>query len=223
MNREGNAVIHIEPVLPVETEALLDLYVDLFFDREPLTKCMGLRKERMASIARSMYLASDENPISQGLCWLARDGNAGNQAVGFIVCDDPFAEGHASVPENLTEEEMAKVSALQALMEEVRSPLQDRGPLGAGQCLHIAAMGVAPGYEGAGIATRLLQTALVEGKAFGFMHAFAECTSIASRKCHEKNGFRNLHAVAGDTFSWNGKKPFAGRDMDIYLLWKDLV
>ena len=217
------AAIRILPIQPDEIEALLALYVDLFFDREPLTKCMGLSKERRVSIARSMYLTSDENPISQGLCWVARDGNVDNQAVGFIVCDDPFAEGHASVPDHLSDEELENVSALQALMEEVRSPLQDRGPLGARQCLHIAAMGVAPGYEGAGIATRLLQTALVEGKAFGFMHAFAECTSIASRKCHEKNGFRNLHAVAGDTFSWNGKKPFAGRDMDIYLLWKDLV
>ena len=222
MDRDGHDIC-IESVRPDDIEALLELYVDLFYDREPLTKCMALGKERMVSIARGMYLGSADNPISQGLCWIARDGNAGNRAVGFIVCDDPFAEGHVSVPENLTEEEMAKVSALQALMDEVRSPLQDRGPLAAGQCLHIAAIGVAPGYEGAGIATRLLQKALVEGKALGFMHAFAECTSVASKRCHEKNGFANLHGVATDTFTWHDKKPFAGRDLDIYLLWKELA
>ena len=221
MDRDGHDIC-IESVRPDEIEALLELYIDLFFDREPLTKCMGLSKERMASIARSMYLGSDVNPISQGLCWVARDGNAGNQAVGFIVCDDPFAEGHAAVPDDLTDEELVHVSALQAFLEEVRGPLQEQGALQAGTFLHIAAIGVAPGYEGAGIATRLLQTALEGGETLGFLYAFAECTSVASKKCHEKNGFTTLHAVAGDSFVWNGTEPFAKRELEVFLVGKDL-
>lgn len=215
--------ILIEPVRPDETEALLALYVGLFYEREPLTACLGLGRERMVSIARSMYVESGVNPILQGLCWIARDSNAGNRTMGFIVCDDPFAEGHAAIPENLQQDELEKVAAMQALMEAVRSPLKEQGALEAGRFLHIAAVGVAPDCEGAGIATRLLQTALAGGRSKGFAYAFAECTSEASKRCHEKNGFSTLHRVAADTVSGNRNCLFAGTSLDLYLLWKDLT
>lgn len=218
-----NHTICIEPVRPDETEALLDLYVDLFYDREPLTTCLGLGRERMEAIARGVYLGATDNPISMGWCWMARDCMAAHRAVGFVVCDDPFTDGQVDIPGNLTDEEHEKVMHVQALMEAIRAPLTDRSPLGAGQCLHIAAIGVAPGYEGAGIATSLLQTALSSARTRGFAHVFAECTSLASRACHERNGFECLHRVSADTFSHHGVSPFAGSHLDIFLLWKDLA
>lgn len=218
---KDSAAIRILPVDPNETELLLKLYVDLFHDREPLTKCMGLSKERMISLARSMYLGSEKNPVAQGGCWMARDDAAAGQAVGFIVCDDPFAAEHASIPDDLTDGEMENLLALQAFLDEVRRPLTEWGTLTSGQYMHIAAIGVAPGYEGCGIATRLLQTALAGAFARGFAFVFAECTSVGSKRCHEKNGFRNLHAVAGDTFAYKGKKPFAGRGLTVFLVGKD--
>ena len=81
MDRDGHDIC-IESVRPDDIEALLELYVDLFYDREPLTKCMALGKERMVSIARGMYLGSADNPISQGLCWVT----LGRRGAGcFIV------------------------------------------------------------------------------------------------------------------------------------------
>jgi ribosomal protein S18 acetylase RimI-like enzyme len=221
--RRNNHSITIDRVHDHEIDLLLNLYVDLFHDREPLTKCVGLSRERMILIARSMHTGSKTNPLSQGLCWIARDHAEANKAVGFIVCDDPAAEGNQQFPENLTDQEREKISTMMVLLEEIRKPGKERIASGARKCLHIAAVGVTPGYEGAGIATSLLQMALADATARGFTHVFSECTSIASRKCHEKAGFMNLHCVAVNEFAVNGVCPFSGSNMDIYLLWKDLA
>ncbi len=214
--------IGIDRVHPDETEALLGLYVDLFYDREPLTKSIGLEKERMIEVARSMYLSLPDNPLARNLCWVARDRFSGNKAVGFIVCDDPAVEGKPPVTDHFTDDEREKLAVLQALMEAVRQPEKDRIAAQAGRCQHIAAIGVAPGYEGAGIATRLLQTALADAADRGFAHVFSECTSIASQKCHEKNGFRTLHCISANGFVKDGLNPFSDSPIDIFLLWKDL-
>ncbi len=214
--------IHIDQAHPDETDAVLRLYIDLFYDREPLTRCFGLSKDRMLAFARSMYGGAHSNPISKGFCWVARDRPAANKAVGFIVCDDPVAEGNQQVPENISEKEMEVVSAVTALMEEIRKPVKQRIGSEAGKCLHIAAVGVAPGYEGAGIATNLLQAALEHATAREFAHVFSECTSTGSRRCHEKLGFQCLHSVAVGEFSVDGERPFGQNNLDIHLLWKDL-
>ncbi len=216
-------MICIDRVHSDETEALLNLYADLFLDREPLTKHLSLSRERMIFMARAMYLASKKNPISQGLCWIAKDRAEANKFVGFIVCDDPAREGNQQVPDNLTDEETEKISAMMVLLEEVRKPREEWISSGSGKCLHIAALGVAPKYEGSGIATSLLQTALADAISRGFMHSFSECTSMASRKCHEKAGFKNLLCISLKEFAVNGMYPFSGSNMDIYLLWKDLA
>lgn len=221
MHRDKHT-IRIDRVRSDEVETLLKLYADLFFDREPLTKCLGFSRDRMIAIARSMHTGADANPISRGLCWMARD-HAARRDVGFIACDDPAEEGNPQVPDNLTIQEKENISAMMALLEEVRKPVIGRIGSEAGKCLHIAAIGVAPGYEGAGIATDLLQTALDGAIARGFVHAFSECTGIASRKCHEKAGFQNLHCVAVNSFSVNGACPFSSSDIDVCLLWKDLA
>ena len=214
--------IRIDQVHPDETEVLLNLYIDLFYGREPLTKCLGLSKGRMISFARSMYGEENSNPMSKGFCWVARDRHAANKEVGFVFCDDPVAEGNHQVPEDISEKEKEMFSAVMALMENVRKPVKDRIGSEAGKCLHVAAVGVAPGYEGAGIATMLLQTVLEHATAREFTHVFSECTSTGSRKCHEKLGFQCLHSVAAGEFSVDRIRPFAQNNLDIYLLWKDL-
>jgi GNAT superfamily N-acetyltransferase len=215
--------IHIDQILPDETDALLRLYVDLFYDREPLTKIFGFSRDRMLSFAQSLYGGDHSNPISKGFCWVARDRRAGNRDVGFIVCDDPVTEGNQPLPEGISANDMKVVSAVMALMEEIRRPVQTRIGSEAGRCLHVAAVGVAPGYEGAGIATTLLQTALDHAAARGFASVFSECTGLGSRRVHEKLGFHCLHSVAVGEFSVDGKRPFGQMNSDIYLLWNDLM
>ena len=214
--------ISIDLVRPDEMDALIQLYVDLFHNREPLTKYLGFSKERIISFARSMYGAEQNDPLTRGFCWAARDRNATAKDVGFILCDDAVTDGNQQVPADITETEMGMFSAVMALMGEVRKPVQKQIGTEAGKCLHVAAVGVAPGYEGAGIATRLLQTALQEATAREFLYMFAECTSMASRRCHEKLGFECLHSVVVGTFAMDGVRPFTHSNTDIYLLWKDL-
>jgi len=221
MNR-GNRSISIGVLHPDEMDALLRLYVDLFHDREPLTKCLGFSKDRMISIARSVYAGTDSNVLSHGLCWIARDASAGNKGVGFVVCEDPSVAGSPQLPDDLADQEVEMVEAVIALLDTVRRPARDALGDGKGATLHIAAVGVAPGYEGQGIARDLLQTALSAAAELGFKYAFSECTSSASRRLHEKCGFEQLHSVSLCQLEVNGRRPFADSELDVYLMRKTL-
>jgi len=219
MDRE-NLSISIDEVHEDEIDELLSLYVDLFHDREPLTKCVGLGRERMASVARSMY---ERSCFAGMLCWMARDRAGANRNAGFIVCDDPAVSNVHQLPEDLAGHEMERVSALGALMEEVRGPIAETLKRGEGLTIHIAAIGVAPGYEGKGIARLLLQTALSAARNRGFQYAFSECTSNASRMLHEKCGFEHLKSASlREAVAEEGRRPFADCDVDVHLMWKVL-
>lgn len=211
----------IEAVKPEETDVLLRLYVDLFHDREPLTACLGFGKERMAAIVSAMHLGKHD-ALARKLHWMAKDHEAGGRAIGCIVCDDPADPDAEQLPPDLTEQELTIIPAVVAFLSAVRAPAGARISNQMGECLHVAAVGIAPGYEGAGLATRLLQTALSEARTRGFRHAFAECTGPASRRCHQKCGFASLHNVLGDVWAYNGTHPFAGYRIDCHLMWKDL-
>ncbi len=216
--------IRIDRVQPTQMGRLMNLYIDLFHDREPLTRSVGLTRERMMEFAQAMYAAEEIGARSQQYCWLARAGAMQNSAVGFIFCDDPAAAGNEpALPGNLTDQEREQVSLMLSLLKAVRRPKQDQITAKAGKCLHIAAVGVSPEYEGHGIATRLLQAALADAAAQGFTHAFAECTSSASRRCHEKSGFRCLHTVDLSEFSARGVRRVPDNELELHLLWKDLA
>ena len=213
--------IEIDRVDADGIDELLNLYMDLFHDREPLTKWIGFSRERMASIARAMHASSDYDHFPQQKpCWIARVDGEENRNVGFIVCDDPAVEGNPSLPDDLTEQEKEKVLAITALLEEIRRPVHDWITMGAGKCLHVSAIGVAPGCEGKGIAKRLLQTALSDAGRSGFQVVFSECTSRASRMLHEKLGFECLKSVSPQTLVVNGEKPFADCDLELFLMEK---
>ena len=208
----------ILPVAPSGRSELLELFVGLFHDREPLTRIIGLSRERMISVANAMHSGSANDPLSQGLSWIVRDTANGDRAVAFVVCDDPLVTGGETLPDDLTESELKKVEVLGAFLNAIRLPLPERVAWRPGACLHIAALGVAPGYEGRGIATRLLETVLAEARRRGFQNAFAECTGPASRACHERCGFKCVHSVSADAFEHEGARPLQGNDLVVDLM-----
>ncbi|RQD80802.1 MAG: GNAT family N-acetyltransferase [Methanocalculus sp. MSAO_Arc2] len=214
--------IGIDRYLPHEFDTFLNLYVDLFYGREPLTTCIGFDKEQMIFITQHLY-AGENNLLSQGLCWIARDRSQGDRPVGIIVCDDPVVAGELQVPENLTRQELERISVATGLLEEIGRPMKEMFELGEGSCLHVAAVGVAPEYGGMGIAKGLLQTALSEAGARGFRYAFAECTSPASRMLFEKGGFTRIHSVSVSTFEMHGRRPLPDCDLEIHLMQKVLI
>ncbi len=155
-------------------------------------------------------------------CWIAKDRNAANQMVGFILCDDPAMAAQHQPQEDQADPEASIFSAVVALLEELRRPVQPLLEREAGSIFHIAAVGVAPGYEGNGIARSLLQVALTSADAQGFQDALSECTSKASRRLHEVCGFEQIHCVNLSAFEQHGQHPFAGCDQDVFLMRKRL-
>ena len=214
--------IGIEPVRPGQTEMLLGLYAALFFDREPLTRYFELDKEWMISIARQMHAEPENNPVEKGLCWIAKDTSQAGRVAGFIACDDLAANIEPTFPDNLIDKDQEKLSSMMRLLGAIREPCMDRIAAGEGTCLHIAAIGVVPEYEGQGVAARHLERAINEAARRGFIGAYAECTSPASLKCHEKVGFTNIHSAPLKEVRIDGACPYADSDIRVTIAWRKL-
>ena len=67
----------------------------------------------------------ENNLLSQGLCWIARDRSQENCPVGIIACDDPVAGGELQITEGLPGEDKEKISVVTGLLEEVSRPMQE--------------------------------------------------------------------------------------------------
>lgn len=201
--------IVLSKVTDKEFDILMDLYIELFYKREPLTTYIGFSREKMKQIAETLYGSDYETASDKTLSYIARDSGDSDRPAGFIFCDDPVSSPEQSPPDNMSPEESEKITLMMGILGKLREPLKEKFALGSGKLLHISAVGVAPGYEGKGIATRLINAALEEAQKRNFLYAFSECTSIGSRKCHEKSGFRLIHSVSLD-------------DIEIYMMLKEL-
>ncbi|MCP1662470.1 MAG: GNAT family N-acetyltransferase [Methanocalculus sp. MSAO_Arc1] len=224
MTGEHNPIangIAIDRFLVHDFDSFVPFYIDIFYDREPLGQCIGLSREQMDFITRTLY-GRGSNFLSQRLSWIARDCSQENRPVGIIACDDPVATGELQMSEDLNSQDLERISVAMALLEEISRPMQEIFAQGEGVCMHVAAVGVAPEYQGAGIATRLLQTALSEAKKRGFRVAVAECTSPGSRMLFEKAGFARIHALSVSEFEIQGRRPLPDCNLEIHLMQKIL-
>ncbi len=224
MKRENNPIggeIVIDRFSGIDFDPFVPFYIDIFYDHEPLAECVGLSREHMDFITRTLY-CGEKNLLSQALCWIARDSSRESCPVGIIACDDPVATGELEMPLGMDGEDMEKISVITGLLEEVSRPMQEFFGQGEGVCLHVAAIGVLHEYKGLGIATQLLQAALQEAKARGFKYAFSECTSPASRKLHEKAGFHSINSISVSNYTINGRRPLPHCELDVHLMQKVL-
>ncbi|WP_200388622.1 GNAT family N-acetyltransferase [Thiocapsa imhoffii] len=221
MPKDNHSMV-IDRVRPEEIDRLLTLYVGLFHNREPLTKCIGLSQERMMSIARTHYGVMEANALEHDFCWLARDQENSKSYVGFIVCQDVAKPDSQHIPDHQTTQELDLFTDLGSLLADIRSPVREQLEVELGTCLHVAAIGVAADCEGAGIASCLLRTALYDAQARGFSYAFAECTSSASRRLHEKAGFSCLHSVSVKRLALRRTSSLTDCNLDIHLMWANL-
>ncbi len=222
MDRADNADILCVPAAPQDADAILRLYARIFHQREPLLSSQSFGEDRTFAFARELLgTGYGRRSLEAGLWMKAVDEDARNALVGFVVCGDPLEQTPSGLPEGLSASEAEKALAALALLEQLREPLEER--LGGGRWLHISGVGVAPGYEGRGIATRMLRMALERAGELGYTHAAAECTGPASRRCHEKCGFRSLHSVRYAEFRHMGRRPFADLEGECHLMVKDLL
>ncbi len=220
--RPSRPLLRIARVPPEKAGALLDLYVDIFHDREPLTRHLGSSRARMRGLARSLYLDPEMPSYGRRQWWEARDRDAAGPRIGLLVGEDLVADAMTDPPPGMTPEERKAFPSMMALFEAIRQPLADR-TLREGECFRVAAVGVVAGHEGRGVAARLLEAALERARDMGFRHAMAECTGPASRRCHERCGFRSLLAVEYASFEYEGQRPFADLPGICHLMWADLA
>lgn len=212
----------ISAVEPEDIGDVLRLYAGIFCQSEPLTRWLGFPEERIIAIARLMYLRPGDRPQQRELWLKASIEEDATGPVGFLIASDIREQDPAEPPEGLTAQELTKVPPLEGFLKELRRPMEEQYSPAKGECLHISAIGVASGYEGLGIATRLLGETLEEARPRGYRLAASECTGPASLQCHRKCGFKSIHSVEYKTFEFEGVRPFANIDGVCHLVVKEL-
>jgi len=213
--------IVIAPAREKDFGTILRLYAEIFSRSEPLTRHMGFSEERIKAVAETMYPSINNDALRRGLWLKATLDRDVSNPIGFIVTNDISAENPNEPPEGLSEEEIAKAAPVMAFLQEVRQPLDAKYSFEKGQCLHITALGVEAGFEGLGIAGRLLESVLKRSKDFGYRYSASECTGSASKRCHEKRGFRSLHSVKYAGFEFQGTRPFDYIPGECHLMFKE--
>jgi len=173
---------------------------------EPMYMVLGIQPAEYTPLAR-IFLPWCAH---EGLSFIARHRATGRGA-GFVLATDLVHEPYGSLREQYraTEGFWEKIMHERAFLDELEEPYLERERPGKGKILHVTALGVRKEYQGRGLATRLISTAVQHGEKKGFRKALADCTGPASLRAHEKCGFRPAGSLDYRSFTRNGEYPFA--------------
>lgn len=220
-DRSISTKIEVHPVRAEDADEIFKLHARVFHQREPITQFLGFSTDRLVQLLHALHRAGKGHSLDRKLWWMACDED--RAPIGFVICLDVSEAAEEPYALELTSDEQARMPPVKAFMEELRTPLRDAYASPPGQCMYVAAVGVDPVYERTGIAASLLGSAITQAREIGYVCAVSECTGPASRRCHEKCGFRSVHSLEYKKFQFEGRHPFAEIPGECHLMWKRLV
>lgn len=201
MAGEGRAMVALVPMTLADVPAATELIGRIFLDEEPTSRALGLTPE--------VFL-----PFAEAYCLRAAQEGTGITArqegllVGALTCLDLLEDVRDGFPELRGPAFHPKLPDL-AFVGRLEGPYVEEHGLLPGQCAHIAQVAVAPEARGRGLATAMLEAAWTAAQARGFGRLVALCTGPASRRAHEKAGFRTWRTLRYDTYEHEERQVFA--------------
>jgi ribosomal protein S18 acetylase RimI-like enzyme len=175
------------------------LLAETFSRSEPPAVAVGMSAgelERLVSAFRPKALGEQVTIV-------AREAKTG-QVVGALLAED----FETPPPEGLGDA-VPRFAPIGALLEGLDRRYRETGTIGRGSHLHLFMLAVAERAAGRGIAHRLVETCLENGKARGYRFAVTEATGRVSQHVFRKLGFRDLFSEPYATFRFEGRMPFS--------------
>lgn len=168
----------IHSITETYLEQLLQLHIDAFLEREPVTIALGVSARHFAESKRQELLMSIRKAYAIG----AFDDN---KLIGFIICShDAYSPERPQMPE-----EFQKLSDA---FKKLDAPLNKKPYVGK-KLFHLETIGVDEAYAGHGIGSDLVKKAVEIARKDNFAYAYAECTNIRSVRNMINNGFQIIH------------------------------
>lgn len=189
------------PMHAEDVASAADLVCRVFLEDEPTSRALGLTTEVFLPFARAYCQRAAED----GTGVVARDGGA---IVGVVTCLDLLEDVRERFPD-LHGERFAAKRPDMAFVGCLEGPYVAEHGFAPGECAHIAQVAVAEEARGRGLATAMLEEACRAAARRGYRRVVALCTGPASRRAHEKAGFRVERTMRYDTYEHEGRRVFA--------------
>lgn len=165
----------VKQATPEQIEEILDIQVEAFLKREPMTMALGMGEESYRQGMKWMF----EHGIRLGLLFVAVEEEQG-KVIGLIACYPSNFLNTVEVPEEMVKGNEAAYAASAGLFEIIDAKLEKLPGFQEGKYLHLYYAATHKDYGRCGIATALVGKMLSYGKEQGFTHAYGETTNPKS-------------------------------------------
>lgn len=152
---------------------------DVFAHRDPPAVAVGLTAPEFEAFVRLYSRKAD----TEGLTVVARSAATG-EMIGALLAEDS-----ASAAPDGFEGLSRKFNPIFDILGQLDAEYSSGRPRQPGESLHLFLLGVARGFEGRGVAQRLVSECLVDGGRKGYRVAVTEATNRTSQHLFRKQGF----------------------------------
>jgi ribosomal protein S18 acetylase RimI-like enzyme len=172
-----------------DTDDMSRLLGEVFAQRDPPAVAVGLTALEFETFVR-LFCPKAE---AEGLTVVARSAMTGKM-MGALLAEDS-----ASVPPDGLDQLSGKFNPIFDILGQLDTEYRDGRAIQPGESLHLFLLGVAHGFEGNGVAQRLVAECLANGVRKGYRLAVTEATNKTSQHVFRKHGFaERLHRSYSD-------------------------
>ncbi|XP_042893076.1 uncharacterized protein LOC122267144 isoform X2 [Penaeus japonicus] len=183
------------PLRPENFDEVAKIMEDEYFPREPV--CMGFHVT--ASATSGMTCRKLKECLASGVSFGARDVTTGTLTgvrLSFIK-----TKAEAIVAKPMDERKSEYEIKVCGLCEEIRSEVNIFQDSDAEKILYMFVLCVRGNYSGRGIAKKLVQMSIEQGKALGCQLVLATISNMFSSRIYTGLGFETRHSVDVSTLA----------------------
>lgn len=197
-----------------QMKELLDIQTEAFLGREPMTMALGMDEEGYRKSMEWMFAQG----IDRGLL-LAAVEEGTNKVLGLCASYPSNFLETTSVPAELVTGYEAAYDASGRLFEIIDRKLADKPGYQSGAYLHVYYAATHKDYGKRGIATKLIEAILDQGKELGYTHAYGETTNPKSLSAMLTNNGKIVDRIA---YAKCGIETFENVEGELVLVVKEL-
>jgi len=180
-----------------DVEPMVHLLATTFSMAEPPAVAMRLSYDDLASLVSILA----PRAVNDGLTVVA---HSGDELVGVVLTDD-----FGTPPPVDLRLASKRFLPIFAMLDTLDAEYRRSRTIVQGEHLHLFMLAVDARFTGRGIAQRLVETCIENGRKKGYRHAVTEATGVISQRVFGKLGFEERYRVSYRDYSYGGEAVFA--------------
>jgi len=193
-----NRILKYDVLQAPDVDSMVRLLASAFSASEPPAVAMQLSYDDLAHFVRLLAAHAVEN----GLTVIARDSD--NELAGVVLTDD------FGTPPPINRQLISKkFLPILAMLETLDKQYRHGRTIVPSKYLHLFMLAVHARFAGQGVAQKLVENCLLNGRKKGFSCAVTEATGVISQRVFRKVGFEERYRVSYRDYRYCGETVFA--------------